>query len=215
MAKKNKKSSLDKTEDLKENNLSDDEPSWYHYFLIILVLVGFFFIIHFLFEYYDSIGEVEIVDINNNSNSQKYFYKYTSGNITYNVELILPTNDLEKLDYLIEVNKLDILNTVSFKFIFGTYNGSDNGQVSLASIKLRRVLTDIFNYKFSKEDFITSNSSCINSSNKFKEVVFEIDPSREPSVLKEKNGCIHFIVREGTEFPYLTDYFILSLLKDE
>jgi hypothetical protein len=195
---------------------SDDEsPSWYHYLTILLIIFGGIWLLSFIVNTYTSYSDVEIIDAVNST--ETYSYKKTIGNITYNIQLSMPLIELEKFNFIVEPDKLDILNTLSYTFSFNTYNGTDNGQVTLSATKLRRYLSLVHFAKFDEGDFAQSDViSCMNSTVNRRVVLFEIDPSIEvSSVLEDTNGCIRFVVNDAFEMPHLTDYFIVSLLNDE
>lgn len=196
-------------------NSDDGSPSWYHYVIVLLVIFGGIWIFSFIINTYTSYSDVKVIDAV--GQDETYSYTHKIGNITYNIELSMPLEELNKFNFEIQPNKLDILNTVSFTFSFGEYIGEDNGQVSLASTKLRRYLSLVHFIKFEQEDFISNLSpSCENSTINNRVVTFELNSTVSNSYVgEEENGCIRIIAKNPKEMPHLIDDFIVSLLKNE
>lgn len=196
----------------KEDSEIEEQPSWFHYVIIVGVLAIILFGIYLVFEIND---RNSTPDINQTANeSDVYIYKYTQGNITYNIELNAPLADLEKYNFTIEPTKYDVLNTVNFKFSFDTYNGTDNGQVSLSAIKLRRFLDKIyfFNFDANKSFVKTDEITCENSTQSRRVVLFQ-PRSNESGVFIEDNGC--FVVRstQPNLMPFVIDDFMVTILE--
>ncbi|MEC8338988.1 MAG: hypothetical protein VXZ40_00055 [Nanoarchaeota archaeon] len=210
-----KKDIVEKKSQNLPNTQEEESPSWYHYVIILLVVFGVIWGISFLINMFDSTQELDVVDVINEQ-TQTYSYTHVVGNVTYSIELVDTLANLEKLDYPIEPNFMDILNTASFKFVFNEYNGSDNGQVTLSATKLRRYLSTVHFVRFDSDDFQTiDNLSCVNSTSVQRVVLFEVNSSLETGVFEEENGCLRVVANRAIEMPYLMDLFIISILKDK
>lgn len=192
-----------------------ENPSWYHYLVILGGFALIFVVISMIINVYNSSQEIEIVDVL--ETDETYSYTHKVGNVSYTILLVEPLENLRKLNYVVEPNLLDILNTLSFKFSFGEYNGTDNGQVSLAATKLRKYLSLVHFITFEQEDFLSNiTPSCDGSTKTNRIVTFEINSSISVSgVFEEENGCIRVISSNAIEFPYIMDYFIVSILQEK
>ncbi len=217
MVKKKDTKKVDEKPELnssKKNIEVDDEPGFREYAIVLGVMFALFFLVYFSFEIYDKYSNPAEIDVLDDSNN-KYYYNYRVGNVTYNVEIAVPISELRKYEFIIEPTKLDILNTISFKFNTRLYSGED-GYVSVGAIKLNNVLSRIFFFDFEEEDFYTTNTtSCTNATSSHKIITFDINESVSSGVYYENNNCIRVISTTAKEMPILVDYFVISLLEDE
>ena len=214
--KKEKSTKKEKVENTDIKEETSEEPSWYHYLIVIGVIVGIFFVFYIGFEVYENLNS-------NNSNpnfsgnstySQTFKYPYKVGNITYNLNFYYTTDQLDSFNYTIEPNKLDILNSRNFTFVFKEYNGTDNGRVGLASTKLMRFLRIVYKFDFNPENFVNyGNYSCLNSTRSNKIIVF--DPYKESTgvFFNRTSGCINIDGVDADQLVATTDKFMYELTK--
>ena len=201
-----------KEEEIKEDK--EEQPRWYHYLIVLAVLVVIFGTVAVVFEY---VSQNSAPDLNETADvNETYIYKYSKNNVTYNIELNAPQSQLEKYDFIIEPSRYDILNTLNFTFSFDTYNGSDNGQVALSAIKLRRFLDKVYFYSFNvNESFAnTSQITCQNSTENEKVVLFE-PRENQSGVFMEENGCMVVKSTKPNLMPFVIDQFMVDILEDE
>lgn len=194
----------------------DVEPSWYHYGIIILAIVGAFFLVYFGFEIYDNFFSNSDVDLPDNRSiyATTYVYPYVVGNITYNINFYYTTNQLDSFNYVIEPDKLQILNTAGFTFVYKDYIGEDNGRVTLASTKFMRFLRFVYNFRFSEENFVRyGNYTCDNSTLANKLVVFDPYQNETGVFFDTRNGCITIQGSNADNLVTVTDKFIYELTK--
>lgn len=211
-----RKNDVSDHKNLSESKVNSDEkesPSWYHYAIILGVLVLLVLVGTFVSEWYYQNSEVDLnktVDMN-----ETYVYKFKKGNVTYNVQLGTSQTELEKFNFSIQPNKYDVLNTLNFRFSFDEYNGSDNGQVSMAAIKLRRFLSTVYNFKFDANSSFqsTENITCANSTLNNKVVTFN-PRSSESGVFLNSNGCLNINSTSPNLLPFVIDSFMVEIMED-
>lgn len=196
----------------KLNQSDSDGPSWFHYLIILGILVLLVLLAIFISEWHYQSSEVDLnktVDLNNT-----YIYKFKQGNVTYNVHLGASTTDLDKYNFSIEPTKYDVLNTLNFRFSFDTYNGSDNGQVSMSAIKLRRFLSSVYNFKFDANSSFhsTDNITCENSTSTKKIVTFN-PRSSNSGVFLDSNGCMMINSTQPNLLPFVVDSLMVKIME--
>ena len=213
--KKEETKNLDKdtkSQDKKEHIENNDEPSWYHYLIVFGVVALIFFGLWVAFEVYSSTQEPDR-DVEADPNST-YIYEHKVDGVTYNIHLSAPVRELERYDFIVEPDVYDVLNTITFRYGFDEYNQSDNGHVSVASIKLTRFLSTVYNYNFdSEESFKTTDElNCTHSTPQHR--VIEYKPRANKSgVFIGENDCIVFKAEQPNLLPFITDYFIIHILE--
>lgn len=189
-----------------------ESPSWYHYAIILGVLVALVIVGTLISEWFYQSSEV---DLNKTVNvNETFIYEYKKGNVTYNVHLGTSQTELEKYNFSIEPNRYDVLNTLNFRFSFDEYNGSDNGQVSMAAIKLRRFLSTVYNFKFDINSSFhsTQNITCDNSTSSNKVVTFNPRAS-ESGVFLDSNGCVSINSTQPNLLPFVVDSFMIEIME--
>ena len=189
----------------------DDEPSFKHYLIVIGVILGIFGILYFGFEIYDNYKEPDVVV----DQLQTYKYPYKVGSVTYNLFFYYTTEELDEFDYDLEPSKVDVLNTVNFTFSFDEYNGSDNGKVSISSIKFMKFLRDVYRFNFDVNDSFVSTQdiNCANSTIKNKVVTFNPYANETKVKFNRINGCIEFEADDPQKIIGLSDKFIYEITK--
>lgn len=215
-----KKSSTKKKEELvgvqtlEPNKYHDegDEPSWYHYLIVIGAIIGVFIVFYIGFSFYEGTSNS---NLNVSDLSKTYIYPHKVGNATYNLHFTLPVDDLNSLNYLIEPNKLDILNTANFTMVFKVYNGTDNGRVAQASTKLISFMKLVYGFRFEEDSFkrYEEDVTCDNSTKLSKLVIFDPYQNKTEALYNQTNGCIELNAVNSRELIYLTDKLILNLVK--
>jgi len=197
-----------------EETNNDDEPSWYHYLIVLLVLSGFIYGIYFIINYNLSNSD----DIFNNNNlriindSKIYPYKHIINNVTYNLQYNYPINILNSSNISLEINKYNLLNSRKIIFSFYDYNGTDNKQVTIASVKLMKLLKYLFKFNFDEVDFQKINKfNCSNSNNDTKIIIFN-PYSNQTGVFYNNNGCIEINSKTPKELVYVNDVFMFNLI---
>jgi hypothetical protein len=197
----------------KDFQKADEEPSWYHYMVILGIIFFVFVVAYFGAEIFRGyFYEENQINVSNSSNT--YPYSFKAGDITYNIFFNSPIEILDELNYTIEINEFDILNTQSFMLSYGVYNGSDNGLVSVSSIKLVRFLKARYFFKFPEDAFNNlADLNCSNSEENHKVMTF--DPyADETGVFYNENYCIEF-KSEGPELMMsVIDKLIWEIVKE-
>lgn len=188
-----------------------ESPSWYHYLIILGILVFLVIVAILISEWYHQNSEVDLnksVDLNDT-----YIYEFKKGNVTYNIHLGASTTDLEKYNFSIEPTKYDVLNTLNFRFSFDTYNGTDNGQVSIGAIKLRRFLSTVYNFNFAANSsfYSTDELTCGNSTLNEKIVTFNPRASNS-GVFLDSNGCMMINSTSPNLLPFVVDSFMVKVM---
>lgn len=197
----------------KEEEKSQEQPSILHYLIVLGILVGGLFVFAFVFEFFaDSTGP----QLDRNATPEEsYRYEFVRSNATYNIELSAPIEDINRYNFTIEPTRLEVLNTQSFTFSFDTYEGSDNGQVSMSAIKLRRFLDRVYFFNFdSNESFTTTDTfTCDNSTPQHR--VVEFKPRADVSgVFSEDNGCFVVKSTQPNLMPFVIDDLLVSIMEE-
>jgi hypothetical protein len=185
----------------------EEEPSWYHYIIVIALFALIIYTGVLIFDYFDEGNKPQ-----DGVKTEDYYYKYKVGNITYNIEFTEPVTNISNLRYWSPITKEDLWNTADIKFSFNEYNGTDNGYVSISSIKLRRFLDNVFYFSFEEGDFVKYNeTNCSHST--FANRVFTFNPySEREGVFVDENGCVIFEAKSAKEFPRVVDKFIYDII---
>ncbi len=105
-----------------------------------------------------------------------------------------------------------MLNTLNFSRTFFIYNGTDNGQVAVTSIKVRNFLKYVYNVNFDGV-FYFNESNCSNSNLNSKVMVFDINSTRNGVFYNKKNGCVTFETTSAKNIVLLGDKFIYEMIK--
>lgn len=201
-----------------ESIVKDDEPSWYHYLIVIVVFILVGSGIYYTYDFIENFGEVDI-PLDNLTNITKpaelFNYPYKVGNVTYNIKFHNSIEDIESMDYIIEPNRMDILNTISIDMSFYDYNGTDNGQVSTGSTTLLSFLKLVYHFNFDAESFKMYNeTNCSDSSMRDKIIMFN-PYVNQTGVFMDDNGCIEILSDEPAKIVDLVDKFIYTLVKED
>lgn len=203
------KDEIESTNHNSQTQSHEEVPSWYHYAIVFAVIVGFFGLVYFGFNYYESKNVHQLDNL-----LKTYEYKYKVGNVTYNIAFHYPIEDIETFNYPIVPTKQDLINSINFTFVFKEYNGTDNGKVTVASTKFLRFLRYVYGYRFDEDNFKRFNeTSCEDSKPKQKVVIF--DPYKNVTIVNynPENGCIEFDAKSPEDLVKLTDLFIYTLTK--
>jgi hypothetical protein len=191
----------------------DEEPSWYHYVIVLLVFFAIVYGVFFLYHFF-TVQSYEDVK-NSEEYVAKYYYKHKIGNVTYNIQITLPEEDILNLKYHNDISHFDLLNSYKYTFLFENYTGGDNGFVTISSIKLRRFLSTIYFANFNNESFKeVPEISCKNSTFSKRVITFRVNQNVS-GIFEDENGCIIFSSRSAKELPLVVDYALLSVLKEE
>lgn len=194
-----------------EEPVVGDEPSWYHYLIVLGVLVGIFLFFYFGYNYYDD----NYVEKPNITSNVTYKYPYTVGNITYNIYFHSPVDDIEKSDYKIQLKKSDMLTTADFTFVFKDYNGTDNGEVSVAAGKLMRFVETVYGFNVSSDDITHFNeTTCANSTTLEKVVVFDPYKNENGVFFERKTGCIKVYTDAAHKQVEVIDKLIYTMINE-
>jgi len=206
-AKKIKKEVVDKEISIKK--VDDNEPSWYHYVIVLLFFGSVFWVVWFAFSFYDE----QPIDIHNSSNVVLHKYPYVVGNVTYNIYFQNSVDEIESMDFVVEPNKLDVLNTRRFVMSFMDYNGADNGEVTKSSTKVISFLKNVYRFKFDKDSFkMINESNCSTSSINYKVVLFNPYSNVTGVFYNNSNGCIEFLADSPDKIVSLSDKFIYDVI---
>ena len=211
-----KSKKTEKVEEIKQTSQSEDdeEPSWYHYVIVLAVLLGGLFLILFISDKFSSSDDLVPVE-NSSEYVSKYVYEHEIGKTKYNIQISLPTEDILALDYRNEISHFELLNTISYTFAFDTYNGTDNGFVTVSASKLRRFLSAVYFADFKNTSFQTlPNYSCANSTTSNRVIELRVNQN-ESGIFEDENGCIILSSTEAKTLPWVADYFMVTVLKDE
>lgn len=188
---------------------ADDEPSWYHYVIILGGILGFFALLIFSFSFYYDDSNIE------NSTSY-YIYDYNEGNISYKIHFNSPVSEIEEFEYIIEPDRLDVLNTVTFKISLMNYSGDANIHVGKSSAKLLSFLKRVYHYNIAVEDVVRFNEfNCMNSTKRDKVITFDVNASKTGVFFDDSTGCVEFLTNDSKEIPSLVDKFIYTLIQEE
>lgn len=202
---------VEKVEAKKEKE--NESPSWYHYVIVLGVFFLIGFVVYIGFEIYDKYSNPDIKDVF--EDNSKLIYEYQREGVTYNLELDNSVETLERLNFSIQTQKIDILNTIDIIFSFDTYNGTDNGYVTRSSVKLKRFLDVVYFFQFDQGDFTTlDNLTCINSTKNNRIVTFTINSTRS-GVFEDENGCLSFESTTPQELPAVVDTFMIHIVEDK
>jgi hypothetical protein len=204
---------VSETEELEKK--VEEEPKWYHYATVLGVLVLLFFAVYFGFNYYSS---QKSIDLNLSDGPETYLFEYERGNITYNIYFSRPVDELVKMDLSSQPSKEEVLVTKDFVFALETYNGTDNGQVTKAAVKLMRFFETVYRYDFGASNVVSfENVTCANSTKDIKVVTFNpyAKEGRNGVFFSNADNCLEFVTDEASKQEALVDYFIYRLLTRE
>jgi len=201
----------------------DDEPSWYHYIIVFMIFASIFgvFYLGYYFFYEDQSNIGNLTGMNNTSldnNSPVVLTKYpfVQGNITYNLFFHNTIDEIEAMNFPVQVDKLDLLNTRSFIMAFDNYNGTDNGEVARGSTKLVSFFSLVYTFEFNNESFVrTDVIDCSNSTLSEKVITFNPYSERVGVFYNQTNGCISFETDNPKDVVDLVDKLIYGVVKDE
>lgn len=196
----------------------DDEPSWYHYVIVLLIIAGIILIPYVGYLFYDSFHSESVNSINNSNSSGLILtkYPYVKGNATYNLYFHSSISQIEDMNFPVEVDKLDLLNTHSFIMAFGNYTGTDNGEVSKSSTMLVSFLQTVYRFNFDNESFVRSNQiNCSNSTFTNKVIIFNPYSDKEGVFYNRTNGCIELETNQPTHMINLVDKLIYGVVTSE
>lgn len=216
--KENSIDTIDKVEIEKEvkaisKKIDDGEPSWYHYVIIFLVLGGILGVFYGGFEIYDKYyGE----EISFDPLSTTFNYPYQVGNITYNIQMHYPIDEIKKSNYSIEVSRLEILNSIELIMSFDDYNGTDNGKVTIAGSKLTTFFKKVYHFSFDAEtNFKKFNeSNCETSDKQNKVIMYNPYSNRSGVFYNSETSCIEILSQNADEIVKVTDYFMYTLMNE-
>lgn len=215
MAKKQEKKqkSQKKVEKVKPQIQEEEEaePKLIHYIIVVAILFGIFGIIWAGFEIYDNQTKQPL---QNATIQEKYIYKHIIGNVTYNIEFSYPIEEIEKIDYPIEIDRLTMLNKLSLTRVFLDYNGTDNGQVVIMASKFRSFFKGVYHISFRDEQKI-ENFNCSNSTIQHSAVVLNPYSDRNGVYYNQTNGCINVETTDITQFVILGDKIIYEMIKED
>jgi hypothetical protein len=143
-------------------------------------------------------------------------YDYIEGNVSYKIQFNSPPSDIEKFDYVVEPDRLDVLNTVTFKISLMNYTGDDNALVGQPSAKLLSFLKRVYHFNIEFEDVVFyEDFNCVNSTKRDKVITFDVNASKTGVFFDETNGCVEFLTNDSKEIPNLVDKFIYTLIQEE
>ena len=195
----------------------DGEPSWYHYVIVLMIFASVFGVLYLGYYFFadESLGNNVVID-SNNSPVVLTKYPYVRGNVTYNLYFHNTIDEIEAMNFTNEVDKIDLLNTLSFVMAFDDYNGTDNGEVARGSTKLVSFFSLVYTFKFDNESFVkTTELNCSNSTFQKKVIMFNPYSDREGIFLNQTNGCIVFETQRAEDMVNLVDKLIYEVVQDE
>lgn len=199
-----------------EDVAQDDEPSWYHYLIVLLIMAAIIFIPWGIYTLYENSIDTDLNISNNNSNLVLTKFPYKKGNITYNLYFHNSILEIEGMNFPVQVNKLDLLNTQNFIMAFDIYNGTDNGEVTRGSTKMTSFLSTVYRFKFGENSFVRINqTNCENSTLNMKVITYNPYSNREGIFYNQSNGCIQFETNEPTHIVDLVDNLIYGVVTSE
>ncbi len=199
-----------KVEKVKAEKADDSgEPSWYHYVIVLLTFAGLFALAYYSYQFFE-----DETTINESIKVVFYTYPYKQGETTYNIKFRTAPDELDSLNYTIEPNKMDILNTDEFTFVFLDYIGTDNGEVSKGSTMLLSTLRQIFDFNFEQDNFkMINETDCTQSTLSHKIILFN-PYSNTTGVYMDENGCLEFLTDDPKIMPTLVDKFVYNLITE-
>ncbi len=200
-----------------EKKIDSEEPELKHY----LIVIGIFILIGFgVWGIFKTTEYLELQDkILNIEN--RYTYPYLYNNNSYNIEFYSPFVDIEKRDFQININKLELLNTNSFRLSHLNYSESekqnDTGYtVGKTSSRFLLFMAYLYDFKFDETNigFVVDNLNCSNSTIENKVVIFNSKANLTEINYNKENGCIEFLSKNSEEMVYLGDAFFYNLIKE-
>jgi hypothetical protein len=187
----------------------DEEPKWYHYTIVLIVFFSVFAFGFFLLDY------LEDKDYEKNKGLVLYDYYFTEGDRKGKVQFYTPINQIEELNFSIEVSKFELLNSEEIYFTFGEYNGSDNGEVTRASGRVLPFLQKVYLFPInvSKHIVFETSYTCLNSTLDKKIVRFDPYSDINAVLYNESNGCVEFLTNDPKNMAQLSDKFLFTLIE--
>lgn len=192
---------------LNSKKVVDTEPNWYHYLIVIIIFLILFYLVYYSFNFF-SPNYKKSANIRVNF----YNYPYTVGNVTYNIQFSNPIDIIKNTNYKIQVNKIDLLNSLNLTMAFYNYSGDTNGYVGIVASKISSFLSQVYFLKFNNNQF-TNISNCSTSNISSKVIMFNPNSSINGILYNKSNGCIQVLSTNATNIVMVGDKLIYNLIK--
>jgi len=199
----------------KKQNLEDaPEPTLFHYVVVLLVFGLVFGLIYGGFELYENLTDDGAIH-NPNLKVKLYKYPFVDNGIDYSIQFYNPVDDIEKMDFPIEVSKYDLLSSEEFYLIFDEF-GESGGEVVRVSARLFPFLKSVYRFDLDTQKHIVSgkNISCTDSTLASKLIIFNPNATRTGVFYDDQTGCIEFLTDEPTKMGALGDKFFYTIINE-
>ncbi len=189
----------------------EEEAEWYHY----LIILGFLFLL-LVFFYFGAelVKDKFFSDEIENNLSKTYPYTFMVGSTPYTIHFNLPIEEIEKLNYEIQINNFDILNTKSFKFAFEENEFEGSGYITVAAGKLLSFIKARYFFSFDDTSFNLLNQINCSNSNLADRVIVFLPNSDINGVFVEENFCVEFKSETPEKMLLVVDKLIFELMKN-